>query len=66
MRKTAVVTGAGGFIGHHMVNYLKARDYWVRAVDIKSPEFEPSAADEFLLADLREFSDCRAATEGVD
>jgi GDP-D-mannose 3', 5'-epimerase len=52
--KTALVTGAGGFIGHHLVKYLKARGYWVGGVDIKEPEFEPTAADEFWLADLRE------------
>jgi nucleoside-diphosphate-sugar epimerase len=51
--KRALVTGAGGFIGHHLVNYLKARGYWVRGVDIKEPEFAPTAADEFLLLDLR-------------
>jgi len=52
--KTALVSGAGGFIGHHLVKYLKARGYWVGGVDIKEPEFEPTAADEFWLADLRE------------
>jgi GDP-D-mannose 3', 5'-epimerase len=52
--KRALVSGAGGFIGHHLVKYLKARGYWVGGVDIKEPEFEPTAADEFWLADLRE------------
>ena len=42
-----LVTGAGGFIGHHLVRALKADGYWVRGVDIKAPEFEPSSADEF-------------------
>jgi nucleoside-diphosphate-sugar epimerase len=51
--KTALVTGAGGFIGHHLVKYLKARGYWVRGVDIKKPEFEDTAADEFWQRDLR-------------
>lgn len=51
---TVLVTGAGGFIGHHLVKYLKARGETVRGVDIKEPEFEPTAADEFKIADLRE------------
>ncbi len=49
----AIVTGAGGFVGFHLVRYLKARGYWVRGVDIKFPEFAPSEADEFLIRDLR-------------
>jgi len=52
--KKALVTGAGGFIGHHLVRYLKTRGYWVRGVDIKEPEFVPSEADEFLRLDLRQ------------
>ena len=64
--KTALVTGAGGFIGHFMVRYLKNLGYRVRAVDIKEPEFEPSDADEFLLLDLREYPDCLKATDGVE
>ncbi len=47
------MTGAGGFIGHHLVQHLKSQGYWVRGVDLKRPEFERTAADEFLLADLR-------------
>jgi GDP-D-mannose 3',5'-epimerase len=62
----ATVAGAGGFIGHHMVKYLKAEGYWVRGVDIKQPEFEPTAADDFALLDLREWGNCLAAMEGVD
>lgn len=61
----ACVTGAGGFIGHHMVKYLKANGYWVRAVDIKLPEYEVSPADEFEVLDLREQENCVAATRGV-
>jgi len=61
-----LVTGAGGFIGHHLVEYLKARDYWVRAADLKLPEYRASHADEFLLLDLREAENCRAACDGVD
>ena len=48
-----LVTGAGGFIGHHLVKRLKAEGYWVRGVDLKQPEFESGAADEFQLLDLR-------------
>lgn len=51
--KRALVTGAGGFIGGHLVRYLKERGYWVRGVDIKRPEWGESAADEFKHADLR-------------
>ena len=48
-----LVTGAGGFIGHHLVTYLKKQDYWVRGVDLKYPEFKDTDADEFELLDLR-------------
>jgi GDP-D-mannose 3', 5'-epimerase len=48
-----LVTGAGGFIGHHLVTYLKARGYWVRGVDVKLPEYTAVDADEFEIADLR-------------
>ena len=61
-----VVTGAGGFIGHHLVKRLKSEGHWVRGVDIKYPEFEESAADDFLVADLRHFESCLQATDGVD
>jgi nucleoside-diphosphate-sugar epimerase len=61
-----LVTGAGGFIGHHLVNYLKARGDWVRGVDLKQPEYETTRADEFLLSDLRRRESCMKATEGVD
>ena len=64
--KKALVTGAGGFIGFHMVRYLKNKGYWVRGVDIKEPEFEPTDADEFLKLDLREFKNCLKVTKGVD
>lgn len=60
------VTGAGGFIGHHLVNFLKKRDYWVRGVDIKNPEFEKTKADEFLLLDLRFKRNALKATKNVD
>jgi nucleoside-diphosphate-sugar epimerase len=61
-----LVTGAGGFIGHHLVTFLKERGYWVRGADIKLPEFAPSEADEFLQFDLRRWENCLAATDGVD
>ena len=61
-----LVTGAGGFIGHHLVKYLVAKGYWVRGVDIKRPEFEESSADEFELLDLRRFESCLIATRGVE
>ncbi len=53
--KTALVLGAGGFIGHHMVNQLKSEGFWVRGVDIKDPEFEPTKADDFQIFDLRNY-----------
>ncbi|MCC7186685.1 MAG: NAD-dependent epimerase/dehydratase family protein [Acidobacteria bacterium] len=61
-----LVTGAGGFIGHHLVASLKAQGCWVRGVDIKHPEYTPSAADEFLLLDLRDSGNCQRAVEGID
>lgn len=61
-----LVTGAGGFIGHHLVKRLKAEGYWVRGVDIKFPEYEPSAADEFEILDLRRWDNCLIATRGID
>jgi len=64
--KRVLVTGAGGFIGHHLTTYLKQRGYWVRGVDKKRPEYEESKADEFLVLDLRRWENCLAATEGMD
>ena len=52
--KKAIVCGGGGFIGHHLVRRLKAEGVWVRAVDLKRPEFSASAADDFVIADLRD------------
>ena len=60
-----LITGAGGFIGHHLTNYLKDRGYWVRGVDLKHPEFAPTRADEFVLLDLRRWPNTLAACEGV-
>ena len=59
MTKTAVVCGAGGFIASHLVKRLKREGYWIRGVDLKLPEFSPTAADDFRLLDLREPAACR-------
>lgn len=62
-----LVAGGGGFIGHHLMRFLKNKGYWVRGVDIKYPEFSPKdEADEFLLLDLRDFRNCIEATKGID
>jgi GDP-D-mannose 3',5'-epimerase len=61
-----LVTGAGGFIGHHLVRQLKADGYWVRGVDIKHTEFEATIADEFEVLDLRKWENCVQAIQGVD
>lgn len=61
-----LVTGAGGFIGYHLTKYLVERGYWVRGVDIKEPEYEPTAAHEFKLLDLSKWENCVQATDGVD
>jgi GDP-D-mannose 3',5'-epimerase len=60
-----LVTGAGGFIGHHLVNRLKAEGHWVRGVDLKHPEYRASAADEFEVRDLRKWDECLEATRGA-
>ena len=66
-RKRLLVTGAGGFIGHHLVKRLKADGYWVRGVDLKCPEYEASPADEFEILDLRRWDNCVTATrERID
>ena len=64
--KKVLVTGAGGFIGHHLVKYLVARGYWVRGVDVKMPEYEATAAHEFELLDLRKWDNCLVATRGIE
>lgn len=64
--KKAVCLGAGGFIGHHLVKYLKKKGYWVRGVDLKFPQWSESEADEFRLIDLRYGGTCKIATEEVD
>ena len=60
-----LVTGAGGFIGHHLVTRLKEDGYWVRGVDIEPPQYTQIDADEFELLDLREMDNCLEATRGV-
>jgi nucleoside-diphosphate-sugar epimerase len=64
MKTKVLVTGAGGFIGHHLVKRLKDEHFWVRGVDIKEPDYEPSLADEFERLDLRKFDNCLQATRG--
>ena len=66
MAMRVLVTGAGGFIGHHLVKYLVSEGYWVRGVDIKYPEYEASSSHEFELLDLRRFDNCLIATRGID
>lgn len=61
-----LVTGAGGFIGHHLVTFLKRQGYWVRGVDLKYPEYTPVDADEFEILDLRRWDNCLQATRGID
>jgi len=64
--KKALVCGAGGFIATHLVRRLKKEGYWVRGVDIKTPDFSPTAADDFLLLDLREKHNCEKACTTLD
>src|SRR5436309_1107570 len=61
-----LVTGAGGFIGHHLAKYLVDRGYWVRGVDVKEPEYEATAANEFELLDLTNMENCVTATSNID
>lgn len=65
-RGLTVVTGAGGFIGHHLVTRLKRLGHRVRGVDLKRPEYEPTAADEFELLDLRRSDACLEALRGAE
>ena len=64
--KRALVTGAGGFIGHHLVNSLKRDGYWVRGVDLHYPLFEATKADDFRTLDLRDAINCRLAVNLSD
>ena len=61
-----LVTGAGGFIGHHLVTSLKQQGFWVRGVDLKVPEYTDPDADEFEVLDLRDWENCLQATRDVD
>ena len=63
-QKRILVTGAGGFIGHHLVKRLKKDGHWVRGADLKLPEYETSAADEMEILDLRKAENCLLATRG--
>lgn len=60
-KRKVLVCGAGGFIGGHLVKQLKKEGFWVRGVDLKQPEFEPTVADEFLVGDLRNQQFCAVA-----
>jgi GDP-D-mannose 3',5'-epimerase len=65
MKKT-LVCGAGGFIGSHLVKRLKKEEHWVRGVDLKYPEFSETAADEFLILDLRDQKNCEKAVRTAE
>jgi nucleoside-diphosphate-sugar epimerase len=64
--KRALVCGAGGFIGSHLVRRLKSEGFWVRGVDLKHPEFSESMADEFIVGDLRDNAVVTGVIQGVD
>lgn len=61
--KAALVCGAGGFIGSHLVKELKKQGFWVRGVDLKFPEYSETPADDFMVADLRDPENCRLAVD---
>src|SRR2546423_7335014 len=61
-----LVTGAGGFIGHHLVSHLKSLGHWVRGVDLRAPEFARTEADEYVVGDMRTMEACMETTAGVD
>ncbi len=63
MSCSALVCGAGGFIGTHLVRRLKREGYWVRGVDLKAPEFSETEADDFILGDLRDLGTCRSVMD---
>lgn len=66
VREKVLVTGAGGFIGSHLVTFLKRQGYWVRGVDLKYPEFTSHTADDYLLLDLRTQEACLDATRDIE
>jgi len=61
--KNALVLGAGGFIGNHMVNRLKSEGFWVRGVDLKAPEYQATLADDFIIGDLTDPQLCRQSID---
>jgi len=61
--RNALVCGAGGFIGSHLVNWLKKEEFWVRGVDLKDPEFSETQADDFVIGDLRDPQVCRSVVD---
>lgn len=66
MKEKILVCGAGGFVGSHLVRFLKEKGYWVRGVDIKYPKYSETLADEFLILDLRYFRNCMEAVKYID
>ena len=62
-QKKAIVLGAGGFIGSHLVKRLKREGFWVRGIDLKYPQFSETVADDFLIGDLRDPQICRSAID---
>ena len=62
-KKTALVCGAGGFIGNHLVTFLKKKGYWVRGVDLKKPEYSKTQADDFIVGDLKNINICKKALD---
>jgi GDP-D-mannose 3',5'-epimerase len=65
-KERVLITGAGGFIGSHLVKFLRDKGYWVRGADLKLPEFMPSYAHQFMQTDLRVWNNCVKATRGMD
>ena len=62
-QKIALVCGAGGFIGSHLVKDLKKNGFWVRGIDLKYPEFDKTVADDFIIGDLRDPGICKMAVD---
>ena len=65
-KERVLITGAGGFIGSHLVKFLRDKGYWVRGADLKLPEFMPSYAHQFMQTDLRVWNNCVKATRNMD
>ena len=61
--KSALVCGAGGFIGSHLVKRLKKEGFWVRGIDLKFPDYAETEADDFIIGDLRDVAVCKAAAD---